>query len=41
MNKFLAVVVLTSMLAISGLKAQSERHRVGTTCATRSRPGSS
>lgn len=32
MNKFLAIVVLTSMLAISGLKAQSERHRVGAEC---------
>jgi hypothetical protein len=32
LNKVLAMVVLTSMLAISGLKAQSERHRVGAMC---------
>jgi len=31
-NKLLAAVVLTSMLAISGLKAQGERHRVGAEC---------
>ena len=32
MNKFLAAVVLTSMLAISGIHGQSERHRVGAVC---------
>jgi hypothetical protein len=32
MRKFLAAVVLTSMMAITGLQAQSDRHRVGAVC---------
>jgi hypothetical protein len=43
MNKLFAVIVLTSMLAITGLKAQSDRYRVGAECndgATSSATGS-
>ena len=32
MRKFLAAAVLTSIMAISGLQAHSDRHRVGATC---------
>jgi hypothetical protein len=32
MNKFLAAAVLASMMAITGLHAQSDRHRVGAVC---------
>jgi hypothetical protein len=32
MNRFLAAVVLTSMLAVSGLQKQTDRHRVGAEC---------
>jgi len=32
MKKFLAALMLTSLLAISGLQLQSGRHRVGAVC---------
>jgi hypothetical protein len=33
MRQFLAAVVLTSMMAITGLQARGDRHRVGAVCS--------